>query len=92
MDFPYYEIQLKPRRLENGKYKARCSIRLHTGDKVYDTLSTSWEREDPEFDSEDAANIFMIHNAKDHLKREYGLDKKDLERVKISYISPKGFS
>lgn len=81
MDFPYYEIQLKPRKLGNGKFKARCGIKEHTGDKVRDILA-SWELEQEGFDTEGAANRVMKFNAVRYLKREYGLT--DLDRVKIS--------
>lgn len=82
MNFPYYEIRLKPGRLENGKYKARCSIREHMGDSIID-IQSRWELSS-EFDTKEAANITMQLNAKQFLRREYGAEA--LGRVKISKV------
>jgi len=79
MEFPFYEIQLKPRRLESGKYKAGCSIREHTGDSVIDILPR-WEL-NSEFESKEAANRIMKFNAKQFLRREYGPEV--LKKVKF---------
>lgn len=79
MDFPYFEIELKPRLLENGKYKAGCSISEHTGDMVNVILSR-WELKD-DYVSQEAANKIMRLNALQYLKRENA--NIDMSKIRI---------
>lgn len=83
MNFPFYEIQLQPRKLENGKYKAGASVNEHTGDGVK-VILPRWELKDKEFDSEEAANRIMSFNATRYLKEKHGLE--DLTQVKITRV------
>jgi len=82
MGFPYFKIQLNARELKNGKYRARCSISEHTGDKVHN-IQPRWELSEKEFESKSAANRIMKFNAIQWLKREYSLKDEDLRRVRI---------
>ncbi len=83
MNFPFFEIELRPRRLENGSYKAGCVVSEHTGDTVH-VILPKWELKNNIYENEDAANKHMIFNVLRYLKREHGLKDKDLEKVKIS--------
>ncbi|MFS8159414.1 MAG: hypothetical protein ACMG6E_04215 [Candidatus Roizmanbacteria bacterium] len=81
MNFPYYEIQLSPRKLKSGKYKATCNIFEQTGDGVK-TIQTRWKINGT-FETKDAANTIMRFQAIHFLKREYGLDDNDVESGKV---------
>ena len=81
MDFPFFEIQLKPRKAESGEYIAGCIVMEHTGDTVH-VLLPRWELKNKKYENDEAANKIMTINALQYLKREYGL--KDTSQIKIS--------
>lgn len=73
MSFPYYEVTLKPRLLENGKYQAGCTLLQHTGSDV-NVILPDWKLEKQLFDNKVEANKMMRKNIIHYFKNKLGLN------------------
>lgn len=80
MEFPLFEIEIKPREISDGKFKARCNIMEHRGNETHMIIS-GWELS-KEYESEEVANMHMKFNAIQYLKRER--PDLDLNKVEIT--------
>ena len=82
-NFPYTEIVLVPRIVDNGEWRPGCAINRHTGDKV-EVIQARWELEKT-CENKDAANLIMRANAFHYLRTTLGLDDSDIDEVKVTY-------